>query len=65
MRRYGEIERGTAVPTIYEIRDICKAMKISADAWLFGRGARVDTRGLSEERIEVVAKLAELLLDMP
>jgi transcriptional regulator with XRE-family HTH domain len=61
LRRYRDIERGAAVPTICEVRDICEAMKISADAWIFGAEGRIDIRGLSQERIEIVDELARML----
>ncbi len=61
LRRYRDIERGQAVPTIYEVRDICEAMKISADAWIFGEEGRVDIKGLSQERVEIVSEVARML----
>lgn len=61
LRRYRDIERGEAAPTIYEIRDICEAMKISSDAWIFGVDSRVDIRGLSQEKVEIVAEVARML----
>lgn len=60
-RRYGAIERGDARPDIDEIRDICEAMKISADAWIFGVDGRVDIKGLSQERIEILGAVAKML----
>jgi predicted nucleotidyltransferase len=63
-RRYGAIERGDVKPDIDEIIDICEAMKISSDAWLFGAESRVDLRGLSEERIGIVAEVAKMLFKL-
>lgn len=62
-RRYGAIERGDARPTIDEIIDICEAMKISADAWLFGVDTRVDLRGLDSYDIAMLGKIADMLRD--
>lgn len=64
LRRYRDIERGEAAPTIYEVRDICEAMKISADAWIFGADSRVELRGLSQERIEIVSEVAKMLFNL-
>jgi transcriptional regulator with XRE-family HTH domain len=58
-RRYGGIERGDITPDINDIIKICSAMKISADAWLFGVATRVDVRELSAEEIELVEQIVK------
>lgn len=58
-RRYGAIERGDVKPDIEDITNICIAMKISADAWLFGVAARIDVQELSPEEIVLVEQLVK------
>jgi hypothetical protein len=61
LRRYGDVERGKALPSIYEVRDICEAMKISADAWIFGVESRVNLSGLDPRSISILSKMADVL----
>ncbi len=63
LRRYRDIERGQAVPTIYEVRDICEAMKISADAWIFGADGRINLSGLDARSVSILSKVADVLRD--
>lgn len=62
LRRYGAIERGDVKPDIDEIIAICEAMKVSADAWLFGLETPVDVRGLTEKEISLVKNLVKDLV---
>ena len=60
--RYGRIERGEVKPNIEEIWTICKAMEITADAWIFGRVPRVDVRWLTDHEVGIVNELVKGLL---
>lgn len=60
-RRYGAIERGDVKPDIDEIVAICEAMKISADAWLFGVDGRINLSGLDSRSVAILAKMADVL----
>ncbi len=63
-RRYAGIERGDVTPTIHEIIAICKAMEISADAWLFGYQETIDTRLLNDTEAVIVKELVKGLLSL-
>jgi len=63
LRRYREIEKGTVAPTINEIIDICEAMKISADAWLFGVDGRINLSGLDSRSVSILSRVADVLRD--
>lgn len=63
LRRYRDIERGEVAPMIYEVRDICEAMKISADAWIFGVDGRLNLSGLDPRSISILSKMTDVLRD--
>lgn len=63
-RRYGGIERGDVTPNIDDIIVICKAMEISADAWLFGYQDAIDTRLLNDMELKIVKDLVQGLLSL-
>jgi transcriptional regulator with XRE-family HTH domain len=63
-RRYGGIERGDIVPTQNDIITICKAMTISADAWLLGFQDRIDTKLLDDAEAQIVKDLVMGLLSL-
>lgn len=63
LRRYRDIEAGRAEkPSLEEIRDICFAMGISADLWLFGAKKTLDISGFNEKEAELISMLAKGLL---
>lgn len=59
LRRYGSIERGDIRPQMDEILEICAALKISSDAWLFGVAGRIDVRALTVDEVILVEQLVE------
>lgn len=66
-RRYGGIETGRIVPRLDEVVTICKAMEISADAWLFDyqdpRELR-DIKLLDDPEVAIVRELIRGLLSL-
>lgn len=64
-RRYGGIETGRIEPRVEEVITICRAMEISADAWLFGyQQETLDYRLLDDAEAAIVKELIKGLLSL-